>query len=139
MPTYDYRCSACGHALEVFQSISEPRKRKCPRCKKPKLERLIGQGAGILFKGGGFYQTDYRSDSYKKSESAEKSGAQPKGETSDSKSDASAPKSESSASKSDASSASGSTEKPAEKSVEKPAPKSHAKSAKHDKRGKSGT
>jgi putative FmdB family regulatory protein len=80
MPTYDYSCSACGHRLELFQSISEPRKRKCPRCKKPKLERLIGQGAGILFKGGGFYQTDYRSDAYKKSESAEKAGSEPKTE-----------------------------------------------------------
>jgi len=80
MPTYDYCCGACGHRLELFQSISEPRKRKCPRCKKPKLERLIGQGAGILFKGGGFYQTDYRSDAYKKSESAEKAGSEPKTE-----------------------------------------------------------
>lgn len=78
MPTYDYSCSACGHTFELFQSISEPRKKKCPRCKKPKLERLIGQGAGILFKGGGFYQTDYRSDAYKKSESAEKAGSEPK-------------------------------------------------------------
>jgi putative FmdB family regulatory protein len=72
MPTYDYVCSACGHALEVFQSINEPVLRKCPRCKKPKLERRIGPGAGILFKGGGFYQTDYRSESYKQGESSEK-------------------------------------------------------------------
>jgi putative FmdB family regulatory protein len=81
MPTYDYACGACGHTFEAFQSITEPRKRKCPRCKKLKLERLIGQGAGFLFKGGGFYQTDYRSESYKKSESAEKSGSAPKTET----------------------------------------------------------
>jgi putative FmdB family regulatory protein len=78
MPTYDYRCGACGHEIEVFQSISEARKRKCPRCKKPKLERLIGQGAGFLFKGTGFYQTDYRSDAYKKSASDEKSAPEPK-------------------------------------------------------------
>jgi putative FmdB family regulatory protein len=90
MPTYDYRCGACGHGFEVFQSISEGRKKKCPRCKKPALERLIGHGAGILFKGGGFYQTDYRSDSYKKSESAEKSAGEPKPEK---KSDAAAPSS----------------------------------------------
>jgi putative FmdB family regulatory protein len=91
MPTYDYSCAACGHTFELFQSISESRKRKCPRCKKPKLERLIGHGAGILFKGGGFYQTDYRSDSYKKSESAEKSGSEPKasGAGSESKPDSS--------------------------------------------------
>jgi putative FmdB family regulatory protein len=80
MPTYDYRCGACGHEFEVFQSISEGRKRKCPRCKKPELERLIGHGAGILFKGGGFYQTDYRSESYKQSESAEKTASEPKPE-----------------------------------------------------------
>lgn len=78
MPTYDYVCNACGHALEVFQSINEPVLRKCPRCKKPKLERRIGPGAGILFKGGGFYQTDYRSESYKQGESSEKSDGKTK-------------------------------------------------------------
>jgi putative FmdB family regulatory protein len=64
MPTYDYVCEACGHALEVFHSISEAPKRKCPACGKPKLVRQIGAGAGFLFKGGGFYKTDYRSDDY---------------------------------------------------------------------------
>lgn len=68
MPTYDYVCGACGHALEIFQSITEAPKRKCPKCGKPKLERRIGAGAGILFKGGGFYQTDYRSESWKAGE-----------------------------------------------------------------------
>jgi putative FmdB family regulatory protein len=77
MPTYDYVCNACGHGLEVFQSIHEPVLRKCPRCKKPKLERRIGPGAGILFKGSGFYQTDYRSESYKQGESSEKSDGKP--------------------------------------------------------------
>ena len=72
MPTYDYRCAACGHELEEFQSMREPALKKCPKCKKPKLERQIGSGAGILFKGGGFYQTDYRSESYKSGESSEK-------------------------------------------------------------------
>jgi len=72
MPTYDYRCAACGHTFETFQSIREPALKKCPRCKRAKLERLIGPGAGILFKGGGFYQTDYRSESYKRGESADK-------------------------------------------------------------------
>jgi len=81
MPTYDYVCNACGHALEVFQSINEPVLRKCPRCKKPKLERRIGPGAGILFKGGGFYQTDYRSESYKQGESSEKGDGKPKEST----------------------------------------------------------
>lgn len=73
MPTYDYVCKACGAELEIFQSITESPKRKCPECKKLKLHRKIGAGAGILFKGSGFYQTDYRSESYKQGESAAKS------------------------------------------------------------------
>lgn len=71
MPTYDYRCNACGHEFEAFQSITAPVMRKCPACGKPKLERLIGAGAGIIFKGGGFYETDYRSESYRKAAEAE--------------------------------------------------------------------
>lgn len=89
MPTYDYRCKACGHALEVFQSISEGAKRKCPACGRNQLERQIGAGAGILFKGSGFYQTDYRSAAYEKAAKAEApASASPKGEA------ASAPKPE---------------------------------------------
>ena len=65
MPTYDYRCNACGHEFEEFQMMSEAELKKCPECKKNKLERLIGMGAGFLFKGSGYYLTDYRSDSYK--------------------------------------------------------------------------
>jgi putative FmdB family regulatory protein len=67
MPTYDYKCQACGHEFEKFQSITSPVVRKCPRCGKIKVRRLIGTGAGIIFKGSGFYQTDYRSDAYKQS------------------------------------------------------------------------
>ena len=66
MPTYDYECEVCDHEFELFQSISEPVKRKCPDCGKLKLRRLFGTGAAVVFKGSGFYQTDYRSDSYKK-------------------------------------------------------------------------
>ena len=66
MPTYDYKCDACEHAFELFQSMSEPVKRKCPQCGRPKLRRLFGTGAAVVFKGSGFYQTDYRSESYKK-------------------------------------------------------------------------
>lgn len=69
MPHYDYVCDACGHELEIFQSMSESPKKKCPECGKLKLYRKIGTGAGVLFKGSGFYETDYRSDSYKKGES----------------------------------------------------------------------
>lgn len=90
MPTYDYQCDACGHEFEAFQNISEEVLTKCPKCKKKKLRRLFGAGAGILFKGSGFYQTDYRSDSYKKrAESDSKASApaeSPKPSTSDSSS-----------------------------------------------------
>jgi putative FmdB family regulatory protein len=66
MPTYDYVCDGCGHAFELFQSMTEEPKKTCPKCKKKKLRRLIGAGAALVFKGSGFYKTDYRSESYKK-------------------------------------------------------------------------
>ncbi|MEN0020453.1 MAG: zinc ribbon domain-containing protein [Planctomycetota bacterium] len=72
MPTYDYRCSACAHEFELFQSMSDKVKKKCPECSKLALERLIGTGAAVLFKGSGFYETDYRSQSYKKAAEADK-------------------------------------------------------------------
>src|SRR5262245_14463298 len=65
MPTYDYVCDACENAFEEFQSMSEEPLKKCPQCGKSKLRRLFGTGAAVLFKGSGFYQTDYRSESYK--------------------------------------------------------------------------
>ncbi len=67
MPTYDYECDACDHKFELFQSIMADPEKKCPNCKKLKLRRLLGTGAAVVFKGTGFYQTDYRSESYKKS------------------------------------------------------------------------
>lgn len=85
MPTYDYVCEACGHELEVFQSITESVKRKCPACGKLRLKRQIGGGAGILFKGSGFYQTDYRSSSYKKDAEAERKASSPGESKSDAK------------------------------------------------------
>ena len=60
MPTYDYRCDACRHEFDAFQSITESPLKKCPKCGKNKLRRLIGAGAGIIFKGSGFYETDYK-------------------------------------------------------------------------------
>ncbi len=78
MPTYEYLCQACGHEFELFQSMSASVKRKCPDCGKLKLKRLIGIGSGVIFKGSGFYQTDYRSDSYKKAADAEKKASEPK-------------------------------------------------------------
>lgn len=65
MPTYDYICDACGHQFEAFESIKADPQTVCPGCREAKLRRKIGPGAAILFKGSGFYQTDYRSDSYK--------------------------------------------------------------------------
>jgi putative FmdB family regulatory protein len=65
MPTYEYECNACKYRFEELQSFSEEPLKKCPKCKKKKLQRLIGAGAAIIFKGAGFYQTDYRSESYK--------------------------------------------------------------------------
>jgi len=76
MPTYDYECDACGHEFELFQSISDPVKRKCPECGKQKLRRLFGTGAAVVFKGSGFYQTDYRSESYKKAAEKDKKSAE---------------------------------------------------------------
>lgn len=72
MPTYEYVCDNCQHEFEEFQSISAAPLKKCPQCKKQKLRRLIGTGGAIIFKGSGFYQTDYRSDSYKKAAKADK-------------------------------------------------------------------
>ena len=67
MPNYDYQCQKCSHIFEVFQKMSDPKLEDCPQqgC-SGKLKRLLGTGAGLIFKGSGFYQTDYRSDSYKK-------------------------------------------------------------------------
>jgi len=87
MPTYDYECDACGHKFELFQSMKDEPERKCPECKKLKLRRLFGTGAALMFKGSGFYTTDYRSDSYKKDAAADKSSS--KSTESSSKSDTS--------------------------------------------------
>ncbi len=72
MPTYDYLCESCGCGFERFQSITAKSLRTCPKCGKRKLKRLIGAGAGVIFKGSGFYQTDYRSEGYKKAKEGEK-------------------------------------------------------------------
>jgi putative FmdB family regulatory protein len=72
MPTYGYRCEHCQHEFELFQSITARPVRKCPECGRLKVKRLLGTGAGVIFKGSGFYQTDYRSDSYKKAADKDK-------------------------------------------------------------------
>jgi putative FmdB family regulatory protein len=83
MPTYDYNCDACDHNFEVFESIMAEPQTKCPKCKKKKLRRLFGAGAGLVFKGSGFYQTDYRSESYKKSAAADKPASESTSSSSD--------------------------------------------------------
>lgn len=72
MPTYDYKCEKCDHTWDLFQPITAKPVRKCPECGAQKAKRVIGPGAGIIFKGSGFYQTDYRSDSYKRGAEADK-------------------------------------------------------------------
>ncbi len=94
MPTYDYLCDSCGHEFELFQSMKDEAIKKCPECKKLKLRRLFGTGAALMFKGSGFYTTDYRSDSYKKaaqadsaaSKSSESSGKESAGKSGESSS-----------------------------------------------------
>jgi putative FmdB family regulatory protein len=77
MPTYEYQCDACEHGFEEWQTFSEPPLTKCPKCGKKKLRRLFGTGAAVLFKGSGFYETDYRSESYKSAAKADKEAAKP--------------------------------------------------------------
>ena len=71
MPTYEYKCTACGHAFEQFQSITAAPIKRCPQCGKAKVKRLVSIGAGVIFKGSGFYITDYRDASYKEKAKAE--------------------------------------------------------------------
>ena len=95
MPTYDYICDACKHEFEAYESIKADAQTTCPTCHEEKLRRKIGGGAAILFKGSGFYQTDYRSESYKSAAKADTASQAPKtsGESS-----GSSPKSDSSSS-----------------------------------------
>jgi len=77
MPTYEYQCDACEHNFDEFQSMNDKPLKKCPKCGKPKLRRVFGAGAAIIFKGSGFYQTDYRSESYKAAAKAEQESSKP--------------------------------------------------------------
>jgi putative FmdB family regulatory protein len=96
MPTYDYECTACKHRMEEFQSFSDKTLTKCPVCKKKKLRRLIGNGAAVIFKGAGFYQTDYRSEAYTTAAKADEEAAKPAAKTdkTDTPTPAATPKSE---------------------------------------------
>src|SRR3982751_4372229 len=75
MPTYDYVCDACGEKFEKFQSMTSPQIKVCPACGKRKVRRLIGAGAGLIFKGSGFYITDYRTENYAKGAKGEETAS----------------------------------------------------------------
>ena len=88
VPTYDYVCGKCGDRFELFQKMSDPPRKRCPKC-RGSVRRLIGAGAGLLFKGDGFYVTDYRSKEYQakvKSEKADTKKEKPAGDKKDEKS-----------------------------------------------------
>ncbi|NIA22392.1 MAG: zinc ribbon domain-containing protein [Anaerolineaceae bacterium] len=89
MPTYEYECPACGHRFEEFQSMTAKPLKVCPKCGKRRLKRLIGTGAGLIFRGSGFYSTDYRSSEYTKQAKAEKSSGGDSGGSKESKSESS--------------------------------------------------
>ena len=85
MPTYQYECDSCGHSMEVLQSMMDKKIKKCPECGQLKLVRLIGAGSGVIFKGTGFYETDFKTKDKPSGEDG-KSDSKPDGK-SDSKSD----------------------------------------------------
>ena len=117
MPTYEYKCSACDHVFEKFQSITAAPIKKCPQCGKNKAKRLISMGAGMIFKGSGFYITDYRSESYKSAAKSESGAPSSDGKASgDGKAAATETKSEAAPAKTESKPA-------APKSESKPAPK----------------
>ena len=72
MPTYDYKCNDCNHHFEILQSMNDESLKNCPKCKKDKLQRLIGAGSGLIFKGTGFYITDYVKNKNNKNPKSEK-------------------------------------------------------------------
>jgi putative FmdB family regulatory protein len=93
MPTYDYECEKCGHVFEQFHGMTAPGPKRCPVCKKGKIKRLVSTGGGLIFKGSGFYATDYRSEGYKKASKADQASSDAKPtETKKTESKAPAPK-----------------------------------------------
>jgi putative FmdB family regulatory protein len=119
MPTYDYECDACGHTWELFQSITAEPVSKCPECGKKKARRLFGTGAALMFKGSGFYETDYRSESYKKSAEAEKSSTESNSTGSSDKSDTKTAKPDSTESKPEPKSATNSSAQPSQETTKR--------------------
>jgi putative FmdB family regulatory protein len=123
MPTYEYECDACGHRFDQFQSITASALRKCPKCGRQKLRRLIGVGGAVIFKGGGFYETDYRSEGYRKAEEAERKSGETKP---DAKGGDSKGSGEATTTKTDAASKAESPKAAEAKPAESTAPKSRA-------------
>jgi putative FmdB family regulatory protein len=113
MPTYEYHCDACGNDFEQFQPITAAPIKKCPKCGKNKARRLISAGAGLIFKGSGFYITDYRSEGYDKAAKAENGGGESKAESKPAESKPAETKTESKPAAAEA--------KPAAKTASKPA------------------
>jgi putative FmdB family regulatory protein len=128
MPTYEYQCTACGHAFEKFQSIKAAPIKKCPQCGKSRVKRLIGMGAGLLFKGSGFYITDYRGDSYSKAAKADAAPTTTSGDTKPATDASATPKAD--AKPAEAKSDSKSEPKSEPKAQPKPEPKTASRSAK---------
>jgi putative FmdB family regulatory protein len=91
MPTYEYECQSCKHNFDEFQGINDAPLKKCPRCGRKKLQRKFGTGAAVLFKGSGFYQTDYRSESYKAAAKAEDTSSKPAKDSTAASADTAAP------------------------------------------------
>lgn len=91
MPTYEYQCDACEHRFELFQSIKAAPTRKCPSCGKLKVRRLISGGGGLIFKGSGFYITDYRSEGYKSAAKSDSTKTEPTSTSSAGKAETAAP------------------------------------------------
>jgi putative FmdB family regulatory protein len=126
MPTYEYECGACGHRFEEWQTITSEPLKKCPSCKKRKLERLLGTGGAIIFKGSGFYITDYRSEGYKEAAKSDSAKSESKGDAPSNESKGS--ESTSSAKESSSGGASAKTEpKKSDKGASKPDKKSDKK------------
>lgn len=118
MPTYDYECTKCGHRFEAFQSMSDKPLTKCPEC-RGKVKRLIGAGAGLIFKGSGFYITDYRSKDYKEKARSDVGGGEAAKPSETSRPDTTTPKSEAKPPPAPAPKASKSVSKPKPKSTKK--------------------
>jgi putative FmdB family regulatory protein len=126
MPTYEYICRACGHEFEEFHSIKADPISVCPKCRKKKVERKVSTGGAVIFKGGGFYETDYRSDSYKSGADADKKAGESKSESS---ADAKAASAAKPAGKAEATPAPAPTTTPAPAPASQPAAKPDAASA----------